>query len=245
MEMNFSIRLARVTLIWAALAASSRGQGPTNAWQREARPSEPIPTTQPERLIRSARDAYAEKVYGAGMPIEELLEKHLSYSNHPEPGPPAGSDGIPPGLIQGTVVVGVFKDFDEILTPLHRAIYSEMHIAIDKVIHSAGSQALGKAIDVFEPGGSISLPNGMFISFMASPKCCGLTPRGRYVLFLKQVADGDFYLLGYSIVIEDGLARPNSPDAVNAVLAGNWPFLHMNEDALVKKLAAEVRPQRE
>ncbi|MGI9073451.1 MAG: hypothetical protein ACR2JB_19565 [Bryobacteraceae bacterium] len=49
----------------------------TSLWQQEARPSKPLPTAQSDRVVRAARDTYADKVLGVGMPIEQLLEKHL------------------------------------------------------------------------------------------------------------------------------------------------------------------------
>jgi hypothetical protein len=60
----------------SAQALQRIAETPTNLWQQEARPSKPVPPEESDRLIRSARDAYADKVFGAGMPIEQLLEKH-------------------------------------------------------------------------------------------------------------------------------------------------------------------------
>ncbi|MGI9073452.1 MAG: hypothetical protein ACR2JB_19570 [Bryobacteraceae bacterium] len=68
-------------------------------------------------------------------------------------------------------------------------------------------------------------------------------PHTRYVLFLRHVEPGDVYLLGDSIVIENGFARPNSPDGINAAKAGKWPFPHMKEDDLVRSLSKQLELQ--
>jgi hypothetical protein len=219
-------------------------EAPTNLWQQEARPSKPLPMAESDRLIRAARDAYADKVFGAPMPIEQLLEKHLSYNN-PAPMLPTGRNGIIPLFPQETVVVGTFDYFDEVLTASHRAIYSEMHIGVDRAVYPKNSATLGRIIDIFEPGGSILLQNGNSISYKTGLRPYGLVPHTRYVLFLTHIEPGDFYLLGDSIAIENNVSRPNSPDAVNAVKAGKWPFLHMKEDDLVRSLSKQLQVQHQ
>jgi hypothetical protein len=58
-------------------------------------------------------------------------------------------------------------------------------------------------------------------------------PNQRYVLLLRHIKYGEFYLLGDSITISNGMARPNSADAVNAAKAGEWPFSSMDESPLI------------
>jgi hypothetical protein len=217
---------------------------PTNLWQQEARPSKPLPTAQSDRVVRAARDAYADKIFGVGIPIEQLLENHFSYNN-PDPKLPTGNFGIPPAFPDETVVVGTFDSFDEILTASHRAIYSEMHIGVDRAIYPTDSTAVGTVIDIIEPGGSISLQNGKSISFKTAPRPYGLLPHTRYVLFLRRIEPGDFYILGDSIAIENNVSRPNSPDALNAAKSGKWPFLYMKEDELVKSLSKKLQLQHQ
>jgi hypothetical protein len=50
---------------------------------------------------------------------------------------------------------------------------------------------------------------------------------------LRHIKYGEFYLLGDSITISNGMARPNSADAVNAAKAGEWPFSSMDESPLI------------
>jgi hypothetical protein len=120
-----------------------------------------------------------------------------------------------------------------------------MHIGVDRAVYPMSSATVGRIIDIIESGGSISLQDGHSISYKIAPRAYGLVPHTRYVLFLRHIEPGDFYLLGDSIAIENNVSRPNSPDALNAVKAGKWPFLHAKEDDLIKNLSKQLQLQHQ
>jgi hypothetical protein len=139
----------------------------------------------------------------------------------------------------------MFSSFDEVLTQSHKAIYSKIHIAVDRVLFPSDSTALGTTIDILEAGGSILLDDGKPFSYKTTPRMYGLMPRGRYVLFLRHIDPGDFYLFTTSIAIENGVALPTSPDAVAATKAGDWPFLSMKEADVVDRLSMLLKSQHQ
>ena len=210
---------------------------PTNDWQKQPRPSKAIPSTQAGRQIRALRDAYVDKVSGLGRPIEEF-GRQLSYGWSDHSLLPSGNWGIKPAFPDETVILGTFTSFDEVLTQSHQAIYSEMHISVQKVIFPQDSSlTIGSHIDVLTAGGSITTPAGTVLSFKAKSRPFGLIPNGRYFLFLRHVKSGDFYLTGDSISITTGVAWPNSPDAVQAAQAGQWQFSSLNESQVSERLS--------
>jgi hypothetical protein len=173
---------------------------------------------------------------GVSVCLSSSWLRTISYNNTPVK-LPTGNRGILPPFIGETVVVGTFNSFDAVLTSSHQAIYSEMHIGVDRVLYPSDFTISGTTIDIFVPGGCVALPNGKTLAYKNPPRPYGLVQGGRYLLFLTHAEPGDFYLLGDSIMIENGAARPNSPDAVNAVKASAWPFLGLSEDDLANKIS--------
>src|SRR6185437_6965920 len=79
------LRLIALMLVLQPLSSSqertsvdlqSIGSTPTNTWRRQARRSKPLPVADSDLRIRSARDAYADKVYGVGITVEEMAQQH-------------------------------------------------------------------------------------------------------------------------------------------------------------------------
>lgn len=201
-----------------------------------------FPSTASDRPARIARDGYIDKVYGVGLPVEQLEDKNLAYSNPQEP-LPTGRNGLITGYPGETVVVGIFDSFDEVLTQSHRAVYSEIHISVDHTVYPSTSPLLGKTIDILEPGGTVILQNGKAVSFKNAPRKYGLMPHSRYVLFLRHIESGDFYLLADSILIDNGIALPNTPDSLHAALAGQWPLLGLREDVVLDSIQKQLPKQ--
>ena len=177
------------------------------------------------------------------MAIEVIAQRGFGYRFWPEPLPTGNEDLIRP-FADEEVVVGNFEAVDTVFTPSHRAIYSEMHIRVDHTIFPADSSLLGRVIDVLTPGGTVLTSNETVLSFQTAKRVYELQPRSRYVLFLRHLPLGDFYLAWDSILLDGDAAKPNSPDSDNAVAAGRWPYLNLSESALVQKLLAKLAEQQ-
>ncbi len=216
---------------------------PTNAWQEEAREPKTGPTAQKDIAIRAARDAYMDKIFGLGIPIEQLEEKHLSYK-FPNVPFAIGSSEIPPAFPGESVIVGSFDAFDTVLSKAHQTIYEEIHISVDRTLYPEESSLSGSVADILVPGGTVIL-NGKTVSYHTAPQEYGLTPGSCYVLFLQKIQNGDFYLLEDSISLVDGSAHPNSPAATEAVTGGKWAFAGLPESALLKRLSTDLKSQHQ
>lgn len=220
---------------------------PTNLWQQEAHTPKPEPPIGSRQFVNQAqRNAYAEKGYSPHMPLEELERQHLGYAQSHLIPLPTGVSAVPPPHPNELAAAGTFDSFDTVLTPSHQSIYSEMHIAVEKVMlcNFAPCPQPGSTVDVFVPGGTVSLSNGSKLSFLAGPRPYGLVPHHRYVLFLKHIAEGDFYLLDKSIDVTEGYASPNDPDDVVADQKGTWPFAQMNEPDLLNAVSEKLNAQK-
>src|SRR5579875_40486 len=120
---------------------------PANSWQQEAHVPEAAPTSAHSSEIRALRDAYMDKVFGVGMPIEQIEQKHLSYK-FPNLPLPLGSSEIPAAFPHETVVIGTFSAFDPVLSKSHQTIYDEIHIAVDRALYPEDTTISGSTIDI-------------------------------------------------------------------------------------------------
>ncbi|MBV8553818.1 MAG: hypothetical protein JOY54_21160 [Acidobacteriaceae bacterium] len=213
-----------------------------NSWQEEAHRSKAAPNSQRALAIRAARDAYIDKVYGLGVPLEQLEEQHLAY-RFPNLPLLLGSSEIPAAFRDESVFVGTFDAFDPVLSKSHQTIYEEIHINVERVLYPEQSDLSGSMIDILVPGGTVLL-NGQTKSYHTAQQEYGLSPGHRYVLFVEYIPKGDFYLLRDSISLDSGTARPNSPAATSAATAGKWAFTGLSEPALLTRLSAELKKQQ-
>jgi len=216
---------------------------PTNAWQDEVREPKTVPTSQKELAIRAFRDAYMDKVFGLGLPIEQIQEKHLSY-RFPNSYLSLGRSDLPPAFPAESVVVGTFDAFDPVLSKSHQTIYDEIHISVSQVLYPQESPLAGSVIDTLIPGGTVSL-NTQTLSYHTVAQEFGVMPGRRYVLFLRHIQNGDFYLLSDSISLDNGTANPNSPAAAQAAAAGKWAYAGLPESTLLTQLTTELSKQHQ
>jgi len=214
---------------------------PSNSWQlsiREpaARPKDPV-----QQALRAARDRYADKVLGAHMPLDEMADKGLGYG---EGGPSYSRipDAVPE-FPNRTVLVAQFTDFEVVLSDSRSAIYTELHLSVERILDSSVSHSPGTTITAIVNGGTVKLAGGRVLQFHASPRAFVPVPGGRYIFFLRRVPEGEFYLIAKSIELRDGKALPNSADDVDRAEHGTWPFLDQEEDLALRELDRRLRSQ--
>ena len=177
---------------------------PTNEWQQQPRPSKALPFTQSERQIRFLRDSYADKIIGVGMPVEQLKKAGVGYGRSRHGLLPTGRNGLIPPYPDEVVIIGMFASYDEVLTQSHLAIYSEIHVSVEQSLFPSNFSAPAQ-LDIITSGGSVRISSGETLAFDNKPKPFGLEPNQRYVLFLRHVDEGDFYLLYDSIKLSAAL----------------------------------------
>jgi len=69
-------------------------------------------------------------------------------------------------------------------------------------------------------------------------------PGHRYLLFLRYVADGDFYLMGKSVELAGGRAVPNSREDVEKAENGTWPFQDQDDETMLYTVEGILRQQK-
>lgn len=221
---------------------------PTNLWQQEPRIPKPMPPVvgSPEYNVCAQRNAYADKVYSPHMSFEELDRRHLSFGISDVEAVPHARPAVPAVHPNELVGVGSFDSFEAVLTPSHRSIYSEVHLRLETVMlcNFASCPASGAVVDIFVPGGTVYMPDGEKRSFLAGPHPYGLSSHRGYVVFLKHITEGDFYLLDKSIDITTGYAVPNDPDDTIAQQRGTWPLREMSESEVVSAISEKLAVQK-
>jgi hypothetical protein len=213
---------------------------PSNSWQATAVEPASKPGDAARQSVREARDRYAEKVLGAHVPLDD---PNASYGGG-VPDVAAGRDVVVPDLPGRTTVVAQFTSFDVVLSASRSAIYSEVHLSVERVLESPTPLSPGATITAVVNGGTLKLPGGRSLSYRAAPRPFVPVPGGRYLLFLRNVPDGDFYLIAKSIELRNGKALPNSAGDVARAEQGTWPFLDKDESQTLEEAARLLRSQK-
>ena len=166
------------------------------------------------------------------MPLDEMADKGVGYGGGvADYGP--GREEVVPDFPNRTVVVAQFAGFDVVLSGSRSAIYTEMHLSVERVLESPVTLFPGATITAVTNGGAVRLPNGRVLEFQTRPRAFVPVPGSRYLFVLRRMLEGDFYLITKSIELRDSKVLPNSKDDVARAEEGTWPFLDLDENHVV------------
>ncbi len=245
-------------LAWAGIAAgmcvaasqSQQASGtrfsdrlrPSNGWQESVREPLRPPQSGPAKLLHDAREGWADRVLGVGLPLDEMYGKRIGWGR--DLGVPVGLSAVPI-FHDRVVVVARFTGYDFVLTKSRCALYSEMYLGVERVLESGNADiGPGTRVTAIQIGGTVRLPSGRVLQHASRPRPFTIAPGHRYLLFLQHVTDGDFYSVFKSIEFADGKALPNSHDDVRSAENGTWPFLDQDEATVLREVEGILEEQR-
>ena len=108
----------------------------------------------------------------------------------------------------GTVVLGTVRAVQPYLSSSRTAIYTEYELEVEEVFRSTGGhvQIFDRTVAVDRMGGVLRRRSGQIISwgFSGSMIPHTLDLNGRYVIFLREVHDGNDLMLGTVFELRDG-----------------------------------------
>ena len=204
-----------------ACAQNSRTSGPyppANLWMTVpvswAPGSDPVPSP-----VRQQRDKYFDDVIGLGVPLTPANVKSKGISE----GVPSPNQPEIPRLPNGTVVIGTFDSYQPVLSKSGRAIYTEATFFISNVFQdAAGDVRPGAHLVVIINGGTVQTDAGVVLSFLTQPQSFSVHVGRTYLLATSYEPMGDFYRLGKTWDLTDGVVRTNfsSGPRIPSTLAG-------------------------
>jgi hypothetical protein len=211
----------------------------SNGWQQTVREPLPPPQEGRDRMLRDARERWADRVLGVGMPLEELYDRKIG-GRRAEPEP--SRHGTVPVVPDRVVVVARFTGYEFVLTKSHFALFTEMYLSVERVLESASASiGIGTRLTAITIGGTVRLPSGRVLQRATGPRPFMPVPGHRYLLYLRYAADGDFYLIVKSVELAGGRALPNSPEDVENAENGTWPFLDQDEETVLSEVEGTLR----
>lgn len=215
---------------------------PSNGWQETVREPLRPPQGDPGKALYDARERWADRVLGLGMPLDELYER--GFGSGGSLGPPSGLKMVPE-FPDRVVVLARFAGYDFVLTKSRFALYSEMYLSVERVLDQGGTDiGPGTRLTALIPGGTVRLPNGRVLQHAVKPLPFVIAPGHRYLMYLRHVADGDFYFVTKTVEFIGGKAFPNSYEDVQNAEKGTWPFVDQDEETVLREVEGILRKQK-
>jgi hypothetical protein len=204
-----------------AYAQNSQRSGPyppANLWMTVpvswAPGNDPVPSA-----VRQQRDKYFDEVIGLGVPLTPDNVKSKFFSE----GVPSPNQTEIPQFPHRSVVIGTFDAYQPVLSKSGRAIYTEATFFVSNVFQdAAGDLRPGAHLVVIINGGTVQTEAGVVLSFLTNPQYISVHVGRTYLLAISYEPMGDFYRLGKTWDLTDGVVRTNfsTSPRVPSTLAG-------------------------
>jgi hypothetical protein len=175
----------------AAVRESERFETAANKWMLD-----PVDikaqkdTAEPANRIQ--RDIYWDRCCGQATP---LSQPPRFFSVNSDEGLRGRAEPEFPQIKNGVWLIGKFEGYHTFLSRSNRSVYTEMNI---RVHHVFGQPSVkldqGDIVDLGMYGGSILAPWGGIYTYQVEPKSEFFRPGHTYLLLLRHVENGDFYL---------------------------------------------------
>ncbi|MGA3188500.1 MAG: hypothetical protein ABSF22_15450 [Bryobacteraceae bacterium] len=169
--------------------ASPQSEAAPNAWMKE--PTEIGARDEVSVPIRNIRNNYFDgSPFASKGPLTlENVGRFALFA-----GKSSGRAPEIPDLPLRALLIGTFESHRSVMTPSHRAIYTEVTVKCSYIFEDGGGGArLGSPISILFLGGTVEDANGDVLSFLTQPKHYFIEPAKTYLLVLSYHSDGDFY----------------------------------------------------
>jgi hypothetical protein len=135
-------------------------------------------------------------------------------------------------------VVGTFLNYDVHEVP-GKAIYTDLHIRVDRIADNhqdkPNGPVVGSVVDAGAMGGCLITPSGEVHGYLTEPGRARIQPGHRYLLRTWHSGINGLYEFDASIDLTSGKAVPLFAPDVRAAKAGTWPYLGLDEEAVIKR----------
>jgi hypothetical protein len=204
-----------------AYAQNSQTSGPNppaNLWMTIPISWAPASDSVPSS-VRQQRDKYFDELIGLGVPLTPANVRSTGFSE----GVPSPNQQEIPQLPNRTVVIGTFDSYQPVLSKSGRAIYTEATFFISNVFQdAAGDVRPGGHLILIINGGTVQTEAGVVLSFLTQPRSVSVHVGRTYLLAISYEPMGDFYRLGKTWDLADGVVKANfsTGPRVPSTLAG-------------------------
>ncbi len=107
-------------------------------------------------------------------------------------------------------MIGTFDSYQPVLSKSGRAIYTEATAFVSNVFQdAAGDVRPGAHLVVIINGGTVQTEEGVVLSFLTQPRAVSVHVGRTYLLAVSFEPEGDFYRLGKTWDLTDGVVKAN------------------------------------
>jgi hypothetical protein len=226
----FSARFASFLMLLggSVLGQETRLPAP-NAWMKV--PTDLPSTDEATGALRAERDSSFDKPF-LRRPV--LTAENASSTAVSEGAYFADAPEIP-AFPDRAVVIGTFKSSRSVLSASGHCIYTELQFQVDTVFDKGPAPALaGSTITIAMVGGTVRKPDGEIISFLTQPRAYSIQPGGTYLAILEYRSKGQYYALGTTWDLSEGLTKPNSPLEKDRTERGKSTLVGLSKDQLIQ-----------
>lgn len=225
-------------------------QGPEQRWWRLVPQGLlPEPASASRRQLLAERGKYFDTRSGLRWPLDRPPKNAIIPVISP-PGVICKDADSPPFFANEAVVVATVKSHQVYLSPSHRSMYTSLRLAVEQVLEPGPSGVKsGQDVDQLLQGGTARLPSGRVISYgiIYGPafKDYQEKPGHRYLLFLRYVSAGDFFVEKGAWELRGGRAVPMTSCDVAAAQEGRAHYAFMGEADFLAAMRQAIQKHRE
>jgi hypothetical protein len=235
--------------MWPSTGGTSAQELAQQWWRFVPEKIPPEPASASRRRLLAERGAYFDTRDGSSRSVDQPSDSQFSAVIS-EPGVVCEGGDNPPFFANEAVVVATFASYQVYLSLSRRSMYTSVRLAVEQVLEPGPSDVrAGEEIDQLLPGGTARLPSGHVRSYgiIYGPafKDYEEKPGHRYLLFLKYVSDGNFFVEKGAWELRGGSAVPVAICDVAAAREGRSRYTGMSEAEFLAAMREAIQKHRE